>query len=80
MVCKATSLPPIDFPKGITDPRDWTHLFGHGKPPIAGEACYVVMLVGVKKKARWQPRTVDALPPIVLMLGACVSVVEGGAI
>lgn len=56
--------------KSITDPRDWSKRFDHQQPPLPGEACYVVMLIGVRRKAKWQRRTLDSMPPVAWWLGA----------
>ena len=56
----------------LDSPRDWSHKWDGQEPPHKGEPCYVVMLVGVKKKSGWQPRTTNSMPPIVYQLGACL--------
>ena len=54
----------------LDSPRDWSHRFDQQQPPLKGEACFVIMLVSLRKRARWRPRTLDSVPPIVAMTGA----------
>lgn len=70
MVCfhlgQTLPLSPLD------SPRDWSHQWDQQQPPLKGEACFVVMLIGVRRKAKWLPRTLDSMPPVAFWLGAGV--------
>ena len=54
----------------LESPRDWSHKWDGCEPPNKGEYCFCVLLLGVKKRTRWQPRTPDAEPPVVFVLGS----------
>lgn len=66
MVAKAHNHAFIQLPG---DCRDWSHAWDKQQPPLKGQPAFCTMLIGVARKARWQPRTADSVPPVAFRLG-----------
>lgn len=62
---RAPELSPLD-----SSPRDWSHKWDGHEPPQRGEFAYCILLLGVRKKANWRPRTPDSEPPVAFVLGS----------